>query len=428
MIEFANAPPKIDVAPAEYKRLLGYPREYEFEDRSAELAEGAHAWYAEHGRPWVYARQSDSLEIIDGRVSIDGIWFDSERLSTTLKQAEADSVVLVAVSAGPELERQAQQLWLEEKPDEYFFLEVYGSAVVEHLVTMKGAELCAWADSCGQAILPHYSPGYPEWDIAQQADLLRLICEGDCERLPGGLEVLDSGMLRPKKSLLAVFGVTRQTERVARLTDLSPCAGCSYLPCQYRRAPYQGVTRCFNRDEIAQTKQILSQLLPEALVLERAAKYSVNAKALSRWAKNRLSLTEHENGTIDARFRYEGTTCSNMGRPLFFDYYVTLGPRANGYILCAMSCQPSPGDEGFTSMCRYLERPKQLMEAIDREKPLLGKPLNGVLEWQPAYSAAGCYCELNDRLHKWRLVLETIHFALAEREHGLISPAANQLP
>jgi hypothetical protein len=423
MIEFADTPPRIDVAQAEYQRLLGYPREYEFEDRSAELADAARAWYAEHGRPWVYARQSDSLELAEGSVCVDGVWFRSERLHTTLKQAAADSVVLVAVSAGPELEWQAQQLWLEEKPDEYFFLEVYGSAVVEHMITMKGAELCAWADSCGQAILPHYSPGYPEWDISQQAALLRLICEDDFARLPSELEVLDSGMLRPKKSLLAVFGMTRHRDRVTRLTDLSPCESCSYLACQYRRAPYQGVTRCFNRDEIAQTKQILSQLLPEALMLSRGAQYFVNPKALARWTKSRLSLTEHENGTIDARFRYEGTTCSNMGRPLFFDYRVTLGPRENGYILCAMSCRPSPGDEGYTSMCRYLESPAPLMEAIDLEKPLLGEPLNSVLAWDGANSAAGCYCELGDRLHKWRLVLETIHYALVEREQG--STAAN---
>lgn len=425
MIEFANLPPEVDVAPAEYKRLLGYPHDFEFEDRSKELAEAARAWYAEHGRPWVYARRSDSLQLVGGQVCIDGVWFRSERLHATLEQAGADSVVLVAASAGPELELAAQQLWAEEKPDEYFFLEVFGSAVVEQLVTMKGAELCAWADSCGTAILPHYSPGYPEWDIAEQAPLLQLICQGEVERFPGELDVLDSGMLRPKKSLLAVFGVTRHRDRVARLTDLSPCESCSYLSCQYRRAEYQGATRCFNRDEIAQTKQILSQLLPAALMLKRDADYCVNRKALARWTQHRLTLTERENGTIDARFRYEGTTCSNMGRPLLFDYHVTLGPRENGYILCAMSCRPSPGDQGYQSMCRYLESPEQIMTAIELEKPLLGEPLNSVLDWHPAQSAAGCYCELGDRLHKWRLVLETIHFALVERETSSVSPLAN---
>src|SRR3990172_9800127 len=102
---------------------------------------------------------------------------------------------------------------------------------------MKGAELCAWAESRDEAILPHYSPGYPEWDVAQQPELLRLIRERGKRRLPSELEVLESGMLRPKKSLLAVFGLTRHPERVGRLTELNPCESCSYHPCQYRRGP-----------------------------------------------------------------------------------------------------------------------------------------------------------------------------------------------
>jgi hypothetical protein len=30
-----------------------------------------------------------------------------------------------------------------------------------------------------------------------------------------------------------------------------------------------------------------------------------------------------------------------------------------------------------------------------------------------ASASAGCYCEPESRLHKWGLVLETIHYALA---------------
>ena len=57
-------------------------------------------------------------------------------------------------------------------------------------------------------------------------------------RLPFELSVLESGMLRPKKSQLAVFGLTRQVHRVRRLTDLVPCQSCSLARCHYRRAPY----------------------------------------------------------------------------------------------------------------------------------------------------------------------------------------------
>jgi len=53
--------------------------------------------------------------------------------------------------------------------------------------------------------------------------------------LPGNLEALESGALRPKKSLLAVFGLTRHTDGVRRLTELVACESCSLASCQYRR-------------------------------------------------------------------------------------------------------------------------------------------------------------------------------------------------
>jgi hypothetical protein len=416
MIELANHRPQVDVQLAEYQRLLGYPPDRVLDERASELVAASREWFDRNGRPWIYARHTESLEIAGDTVRIDGVPFTSFRLAKLLREAGAHSVFLVAASAGEALEREAQRLWQAEKPDEYFFLEVFGSAVVEHLITMKGAELCALAEAREQAILPHYSPGYPEWDIAQQPALLRLIRSTHGEPPPSELDVLDSGMLRPKKSLLAVFGLTSHRDRVSRLTDLNPCERCSYQTCQFRRARYQQSPRRFNPDEIAQTTQLLSQLLPATTRLDRNANYSVNAKALARWTDSRLRFTHHESGALDASFHYEGTTCSNLGRPLHFDYQVTLGPPEEGYVISGLGCRPSPGNDGYTAMCGYLENATALMTAIEREKPLLGEPLNRILTWSPPLSAAGCHCELADRMHKWRLVLETIHYALVQRE------------
>ena len=79
-------------------------------------------------------------------------------------------------------------------PDEYFFMEIFGSAMVEHLNTMLGARLCAWAEGHKMAVLPHYSPGYPEWDISQQGALMELLrrtrgsANGGNGKLPGQVE------------------------------------------------------------------------------------------------------------------------------------------------------------------------------------------------------------------------------------------------
>jgi hypothetical protein len=415
MILISDTSPDTSVQSAEFQRLLGYPRDRELEERALELSNETRAWYAAHGRPWIYARQAETLDITGDAIVIDGITFRSPRFLSALRDANAESVVLVAVSAGDEVDQEAQHRWKDDKPDEYFFLEVFGSAVVEHLVMMTGARLCATADAEGLAVLPHYSPGYPDWDITDQAKLFALLQREGRLNMPGQLTVLESGMLRPKKSLLAAFGLTRATDRVRKLTDLVPCQNCTLPRCEYRRAPYLRPRR---RGEVESMRpaEIVNVVTPRDEPLDANARYSVNAKALKRWAAERLSLVRLADGTTEARFRYEGTTCSNTGRPLSFQYAVTLGTREDRYRILSQECAPAPGDEGYTFMCKYKLNASALMASIDAEKPLLGQPLNDVLSWQRPAAGATCYCEEESRAQKWGAVLETIHYALVQRE------------
>jgi hypothetical protein len=406
-MELTEALADVNVLPEEYARLLGYPKGWVLEGRPLELAEWARAWYAENGHPWFYARQAESLSLTDGGLSIDGVGFRSKRLQKMLHQAEAHSIILAVVSAGVEAEEEARRRWESERPDEYFFLEIYGSAVVEHLTALAGSRLCDWAEQNGMAVLPHYSPGYPQWDVAEQPQLLHLLRQTRKECLPSRVEVLESGMLRPKKTQLAVFGLTRHAEHVRHLTGLNPCESCTFGPCAYRRAPYRRAPRS------------CGEQVPAVTVLNQEAEYSVNRKALQRWAAERLALEAREDGSIDAVFRYDGTTCTNMGRPLAFDYRVKLGPRGEGYPIREQQCAPSAADTGHEHMCQYIENPERLMQSIAQEKPLFGERLNSVLAWQRESSAAGCFCTSASRDHKWGLVFETIHYALVQRERSV---------
>jgi hypothetical protein len=404
-IELAGTLHEVDVLPEEYARLLGYPRGWKLKGRARELADWAREWYAKNGRPWFYARQADHLEIAGDSIRIDDARFSSKRLKQTLEQAGAHSVILAAMGAGIEAEQESHRLWEEEKPDEYFFLEMFGSAVVEHLTTLTGAKLCDWSEQRGMAVLPHYSPGYPEWDVGEQPELLELIKRTRGERFPSRVDVFESGMLRPKKTLLAVFGLTHHTDRLQRLTSLVSCESCSFGPCQYRRAPYRRAPRP------------AGEPLPvRDAVLDRDAQYSVNRKALQRWSEERLAIHDLDDGSLEAVFRYDGTTCTNMGRPLKFYYNVKLGPRDEGYPIREQRCAPAEDDTGHEFMCKYIESPAQLTKAIGIEKPLNGERLNAVLKWRRDTNATGCFCEAASREHKWGLVLETIHYALAQRE------------
>jgi hypothetical protein len=407
IFERIDTRPDVAVQDSEYKRLLGYPPGHLLEGRAMELATQTREWYNQNGKPWIYARHTDQVEVQDGKVIIERNVFSSTTLAKKLRQASADSVVLAAVCAGKNCEEAAQELWRQEKPDEYFFLEVYGSAVVEHLVTSTGYQLCAWGDKNMLAVLPHWSPGYPGWTIGDQELLLSLIFRDSTRPFPEAISVLDTGMLRPKKSLLAVFGLTRQLESVRRLSELIPCESCPMPSCQYRRTPYQRSGPSLEDVRLLQPKPLNFAVVPPS------SPYSLNPRALRKWSQERLRLDILQDRSIKARFHLEGTTCSNMGMPLHFDYHVRLSSPEREYRILEANCVPAPGDTGHTRMCEYIENSDSLMDAISAEKPLLGRPLKEVFAWRRSNDPAGCYCTRTGRDHKWGIVLEVLHYALA---------------
>jgi hypothetical protein len=413
MYELINSFPAVNVEFAEYQRLLGYPVDHPLDGRARELADWAASWYRQHGRPWVYARQVEDFSFDESGLKLEGQEFHGRELLRNLGDADADGMIVAAVSAGPELEAAAQQAWRDEKPDEYFFLEMYGSAVVEHLITMAGAQFCAWAEGRQRGVLPHYSPGYGDWDIADQARLGEVVGCGTNRAIPGPLEVMDSGMLRPKKSLLAVFGLTSAVEHAKSLAGLLPCERCTYRSCQFRRQPYQRTADLMSL-ELSAAKSLINSItdLSGSFQTPEPVPYRISRKALDRWANERLTITPGEDGAIDVVFKHEGSTCSNMGRPLVFDYHVRLASQGDGYRILQQECSPAANHVGYQSMCGYLDDPVQMMLSIENEKPLLGKTLDEVLTWERPSTAAHCYCESVSRQHMWGQVLETIHYAL----------------
>jgi hypothetical protein len=430
MLELLDTSPDTRVAEAEFFRLLGYPRGHVPGERARELAAWARRWYAEHGRPWVYAREatldlgspSGAATATTTSLRLDGVTFESPKLREHLVASQAQRAVLVAVGAGRSCEEHARTLWQDNKPDEYFFLEIFGSAVVEHLVAAMSGRICDLAERDGFLAVPHYSPGYAGWDITEQQKLFDVLATRRTKPFPETLDVLASGMLRPKKSLLAVFGLTARTPEALRAPQVLPCEGCAFTPCQYRRVPYRHAVAPTTAPSTADLAVSHSRGSP----LTRNARYSINPRALEKWTRERVQLTPQSDGTVHALFRFDGTTCSNMGHPITFEYRVVLGPAADGFPIQATDCRPAEGDTGHQRMCSYLSDAEGLMSAIASERPLLGRPLDDVLAWPRQSRSSGCYCDADSRLHKWGLAFEAIHFALARSpELTALAPASS---
>ncbi len=416
MFDWLDPNPLLAVTDTEYTRLLGFPPGHALSEEAVSLMEHRASGMRNRAIPGCLLVETGPLELGGGKLRIGGAEFASSHLHDRLVDANAHRGVIVLVSAGERCEQRAGELWAEEKPDEYFFLEMFGSAVAEQLVTLAGARICAAAEPNGLGVLPHYSPGYTGWELGDQVRLFGLLRERNGGSLPQGVRVMESGMLVPKKSLLAFFGVTRDTERARTAAGLTPCEGCAFDRCNYRRAPFREsrpLLEDVRRLQPGWEKPTSSRI--ESPVTQNAS-YSVNPRALSKWSRERLTLEFLPDGGVEACFRYEGTTCTNLGWPLKFDYRVKLDSPAEGYRILEARCSPASNDTGHSRMCAYLSSGENFLAKISSEQPLLGQPLEAVLNWARASNPAGCFCESSSREHKWGLVLEVLHYALAQRE------------
>src|SRR3989304_1864401 len=93
MDELVDVAPDINVRETEYKRLLGYPVDYVVDERITELMELTRRWYTENGKPWIYARRANKLDIKDPQLIIDGMEFRSQRVHDQLTDAQAHQII-----------------------------------------------------------------------------------------------------------------------------------------------------------------------------------------------------------------------------------------------------------------------------------------------------------------------------------------------
>jgi len=382
----------VDVSEREFARLLGYSPGVLPHGKAAVLANAARAWFARQGRPWFHVRLVKIARIqLDAIVLETGDRLCSTLLAGQLKEAEAHALVIMAVSAGVEIDAEAAKLWTDDRPDEAFALDRFASAVAEHLTRSVGIELCAWAKPQGIAVLPHYSPGYPGWNLSDQQNLFQILNSDPRHSLPGEMQVLASGMITPRHSLLGAFGLTHRQDFMKGKIAEHSCGRCTFSPCGYRRVPFQSET----------TSPASSQ-----------TQYGFPEKALRRWATEHLTLDNEPGGSLRAQFHFIGSTCSSGGVPLEFLFDVRLGPKSLEYPVLSASCQPCRNDEGHRAMCAFGASPDRFLSEIESWNELTGCSLSEVLSWAPDINPAACLCMPGNRNHKWKMVMQTVHYAL----------------
>ena len=161
------------------------------------------------------------------RVPSLGLSWCSPALTAVL--AGTERVTIFAGTVGGGISDAARAAFSAGDYTRAVVLDACGSAATSALSARARQEAEAWARGRGYRATIPYSPGYRDWDIADQEPLLRAL---EARRI--GIRTSDSHYLLPEKSFCGIIGWIRG---LADLPQASGCAICFLAGCSYRRTP-----------------------------------------------------------------------------------------------------------------------------------------------------------------------------------------------
>lgn len=195
--------PDIPVPAAQVIRRLGYPAGHEIEpgirrmiDTEIEASESLFRFRGIAVLLQIQTRDDRTLTFRNSSFTIQ-----SSQVSAMLRGS--DRAALFMVTIGPALEGRVKELLDSEEPTRAFILDAAGSETSDAAADyVHRTVLSEIASRDGRTVTPRFSPGYGDWDLCVQPDLLRA-CRGD--RI--GISVTRSCLMLPRKSVSAVLGL-----------------------------------------------------------------------------------------------------------------------------------------------------------------------------------------------------------------------------
>jgi hypothetical protein len=218
------------IDPDEVLRFQGYKRGRDVPGADvralfdAALAEGRRLMAPRVAARWapVTALADDRLEVEGEPLAIPGI---------RARWGPVTHAAAVVCTIGEALETRVAALWAARELPLASMLDSVGSGAVESLAEYVNDLLC------GQGlpslrVTNRISPGYADWDVAEQSALFRLCPAGAI-----GVSLNAACVMTPGKSISLLVGAGRQ----ARVDHyFSQCARCWMRDCAYRRGPVRG--------------------------------------------------------------------------------------------------------------------------------------------------------------------------------------------
>lgn len=159
--------------------------------------------------------------VLDGGLELRGL-----KLSKGLKDAK--QAVCFVATLGPEVDSEIAQCTKENRYSDGYILDAMGSVGVECIVDRFHRRMEEKFNAEGKSVTLRFSPGYCDFPLKEQEKLFGIF---DADVI--GVELTDSYLMVPGKSVSGVFGVT---DGVRTLPPYNPCGECPKTGCIARRS------------------------------------------------------------------------------------------------------------------------------------------------------------------------------------------------
>lgn len=213
----------MDVRTLEAVRYLGYGN-HAIDDRTLDLILSSFEELDRAaGRRLVY-RIFDVSFRDAGFMMIETMEIKSGNLGTNLKGCER--AVLLGATLGPGVDRLLRRYSLTDMA-RVAVLQACAAAMLEEYLDDWQEGLKREQEKEGYYLRPRFSPGYGDFSIGHQGEILRML--DAAKRI--GLSMTDGNMLTPSKSVTAAIGLGRTNVPCHR----KGCEKCRKTDCAYRR-------------------------------------------------------------------------------------------------------------------------------------------------------------------------------------------------
>lgn len=144
--------------------------------------------------------------------------------------------------------------------------------------------------------------------------------------------------------------------------------------------------------------------------------YPVSTRALDKWARADLTCAAERDGALHYRYHYTGSTCNDGGSYFQATFHAVVRPHPGGVVVTnAWIDLPLEDNPGATQMCAYWTQREPFLRELAQPPAFCGRTIEDIVNQPMALDYAGCLCYEPMLNHKWRNVLSTIHYALAQR-------------